>query len=118
MTALQALRAAASHESLALVIDDHVAKKVAVAWKNYSSPFTDFEVAPCTLENLVNLAWRNVQLDGASLAFLAGEDADETERAFNLLRRLALIYPDGTVYEPLLAIIRNELAQKIREIAQ
>lgn len=121
MNALDALKAIDRRELLYLVMRDTEAKRVLVAWTIYggaSPKKNDVDPEKLPFEKLIQAAWFGTdEMDWEKLGKLAGISARVAGQKFQALAEYGMVYPDGTVNEKALAIIRAEVGGVIRGLA-
>ncbi len=103
-------------EALILVMNDVVAKKVAVAWKIYEPSFTDSEYRSKE-DNRTQLdrLWEGIgPIDMSRLSEIAGVPMTRTVKAFARLKAARLIWPDGSMSMEVRKIIAGDVGLKYR----
>ncbi len=112
MSSLPVLKLALrSQESIILIMNDGVAKRVAVAWKIYRPTFKEpatkaGEDVYATIERF----WSSLNpINFDRLGEIAGLPVTKVVKAFARLRAANLIWPDGTMSEEARKIIVGEI---------
>jgi hypothetical protein len=103
--------ALSSQESLILIMNDMLAKKVAVAWKIYRPAFK--ETTGKSGEDIhasIDRLWEGVgPINFDRLAQIAGQPVTHVTKAFLRLRAANLIWPDGTISDETRKIILGDV---------
>ncbi len=100
-----------SQESIILIMNDDIAKRVAVAWKIYRPDFKERagKSKEDAYEGIARL-WNGIgQVDFDRLAMIAGLPVTKVAKAFGRLRAANIIWPDGTMSEEARKIIVGEI---------
>lgn len=115
MTALELLKSVEDRESLYLIITDNAYKCVMVAWTHYRPQFKDTEIGPKEPQSQwFARLWDSVgDVDFVKLSSLAGIPFNITREKFDNLKRMALIYPDGSMSVNAANLIRAEVGAHI-----
>lgn len=107
-----------SAEAILLVIDNHDAKKVLVAWTMYPLEYNETTIGKNESDAE---AWERIwyyvyPIHHEKIARIAGVPYSSTLQAWNMLRTCRLIYPDGTISKNCQAIIATEVKSYLRAI--
>ncbi len=117
-TALTEIKETENREALLFLLDDLDAKKVLVAWTLYRPVFRDR--ARVKKESIVEAYWalweESDEVDIARLSNVAGVPYQTTLVCFERFKHARLIYPDGTISESALQIVRAEVGSYIKNL--
>ena len=111
MTILDSIRSAESPDALYLILDDVDAKKVMIAWTLVPHhPFMDRERKKNeSLDLALSDLWTQVAVDMDELTKASELPLQVTVLKFNRLKKIKLVYPDGSVPSEARKLIRSEI---------
>jgi|SRR3972149_2916854 len=121
ITAIEALRREHRKENLMLIIDDQDAQFIMIAWTILHPDFADFPVDESAAAKKVWAdAWESTlqNVDIKALASLANVPERTALESFHRLRTANLIYPDGTISDDAMTIIRAEVGTRLTQLAK
>lgn len=119
MTALELLKSVEDRESLYLIVNDHAYKSVLVAWTHMEVRCTDIEYSRegRSMKDVSDMIWKSCgQMDYEKLSSLSGIPYNVVVEKFLNLKRMNLIYPDGTISVNAGNLIRAEVASHIQSL--
>lgn len=108
-----------NRESLILIINDDLAKRVLIAWTLYQPTLKDFDIKATDNPIIVlDRLWAPTlkEMDIERLALIAGVPSTRAAKIFDRLRVAALIFPDGTAAPNALSVVRAEVASYIQDM--
>ena len=117
-SAIAEIKEVENREALLFLLDDLDAKKVLVAWTLYRPEFRDRARGKkeSVLEAFWNLWDESEPVDFARLSKVAGVPYQTTLVSFERFRHARLVYPDGTISESALNIVRAEVGSYIKNL--
>ncbi len=112
MDALQPYRDAERDEDLTVLLGSQDAARLCSVWRHLAAPWAppDGE-QPEDLGERWRWLWGNVFVDPTTLARTSGVALVRVSRLFGALRRMRLIYPDGSLHDG----VRKYLASRARQ---
>lgn len=121
MNALEYLKSRSSPNALGLIADDRAARHVLIAWTLQDAtcnPWPLKQERGMTLDVLITRLWEGVSPVPSfeAMSRIAREPVVTVRDRFEMLKYAALIYPDGTAYQPALNIITAAAMKDTRKI--
>lgn len=113
---LAEFKASEQLHAAALIVEDVDAKRVLAAWT--TMPIDGWR-KPRKMQTGDSLAWRwewlwsTVGIDYDMLAMRAGVSAQTALAKFEMLRASRLVYPDGSISKPALAVLHGYVQQNM-----
>jgi len=87
-----------------IVLDDKMIRRYVLSW----GPQLVRRVSSWPEGETITDLWRCVDVDYQALADLTGQNLPEVRSCFRQVQGLGLIYPDGTVPDPVVQMLRKE----------